>query len=256
VRTTFADYVVVLAIVAASTRFLGGFALGAYLPQFYKRKFPEFNSEYSVLNAFVVSVAGGISSVAGGKIADMMEAKYGSYACGLIPVVGSVLGLFPILGALQVDDFYVSIFFVLCSYLLVECWFGPALKMIVTRIPKETRALAISFYLFSGSMIGNISPIVIGWLDDGSTVQSLVDLLSTILLISYVGCAILFFLAVLLVRRSSKYELIPNPSALHPSEEETEETLSAPLRTGDDETERPLESRTAAALRGELSMDD
>ena len=168
-RIAFSDVVILVIFIAASTRFMGGFALGAYLPQFYKRKFPDFNSEYSVLNAFVVSFAGGISSISGGRLADIAETRFGSYACGLIPAIGSLLGLFPILGSLYVDDFYTSVFFLFVSYLLVECWFGPALKIIQSRMRKEVRGFTISIYLFSGSMIGNISPIIVGWLDDGAS---------------------------------------------------------------------------------------
>lgn len=54
--------VIVMVFIASALRFIGGFTLGAYLPIFYSRVFPNFNTQYSILNSGVVSVGGNLHS--------------------------------------------------------------------------------------------------------------------------------------------------------------------------------------------------
>jgi hypothetical protein len=111
----------------------------------YKNAYPENNNQFSILNAFVVAVAGATSSVAGGRLADKMETTYGPKFSLVVPIVGSVLGLGAILACLQMKhNFYGSIALLCLSYLLVECWFGPCLKVLQGRIPNEAKATGIS----------------------------------------------------------------------------------------------------------------
>lgn len=58
IRITLSKPVLVALFFASALRFLGGYSIGAYLPIFYSRVFPDYNSQYSVLNAGVVSVGG------------------------------------------------------------------------------------------------------------------------------------------------------------------------------------------------------
>jgi MFS family permease len=90
-HVVWSDKVVVLVFVAAALRFFGGFALGAYLAPYYKRGFPDKNAEFGVLNAFVVSVAGALSAILGGRLADYW-ARFDVRARGYVFPPCSVLG--------------------------------------------------------------------------------------------------------------------------------------------------------------------
>lgn len=50
--------VVVTVFAASAMRFLGGYSIASYLPIYYSRAFPHYNDQYSVINAFVVSLGG------------------------------------------------------------------------------------------------------------------------------------------------------------------------------------------------------
>lgn len=50
--------VVVCVFAASAMRFLGGYSIASYLPIYYARAFPHYNDQYSVINAFVVSLGG------------------------------------------------------------------------------------------------------------------------------------------------------------------------------------------------------
>ena len=55
-------------LLAASIRFMGGYAIAGYLPTFYESKWSSLTSQYSEINAFVVAFGGFFSSFLGGKI--------------------------------------------------------------------------------------------------------------------------------------------------------------------------------------------
>lgn len=79
-------------VIAGSFRFFGGYAIGYYMPSYFGKIYPENETTYSVLNAFVVSCGGFISAYGGGLLSDKFESKtYMSkaYVC----IIGSLLGV-------------------------------------------------------------------------------------------------------------------------------------------------------------------
>lgn len=62
--------------IAGSFRFFGGYAIGYYLQSYFGGVYPDDYKLYGVLNAFVVSVGGFISALAGGYISDKYEKRY------------------------------------------------------------------------------------------------------------------------------------------------------------------------------------
>jgi MFS family permease len=79
-------------VIAGSFRFFGGYAIGYYMPSFFGKLYPDYQTEYSILNAFVVSFGGFCSSYGGGVLSDIYEKKtYMSkaYVC----IIGSLLGV-------------------------------------------------------------------------------------------------------------------------------------------------------------------
>ena len=150
-----------------------------------------YRLRYSILNAAVVSTGGALSSFLGGFLADRW-AKKQVKARAWVPAIGSVLGFIPFIGTLYFENFYASIACLFFEYLFAECWFGPAISIIQLRIPQQARGVAISLFLFSAQMIGNIAPTIFGALDAGSA-KSLQTLLLLGAAVSYLGCAVLFF---------------------------------------------------------------
>ena len=146
---------------------------------------------YSLLNAAVVSAGGALSSFLGGFLADRW-AKKQVKARAWVPAIGSVLGFIPFIGTLYFENFYASIACLFFEYLFAECWFGPAISIIQLRIPQQARGVAISLFLFTAQMIGNIAPTIFGALETGSA-ESLQTLLLLGAAVSYLGCAVLFF---------------------------------------------------------------
>jgi len=78
-------------VIAGSFRFFGGYAIGFYMPLYFGKVYPDDQTIYSILNAFVVSVGGFISAFGGGILSDVLEKK--SYmAKAWICIIGSFLG--------------------------------------------------------------------------------------------------------------------------------------------------------------------
>jgi hypothetical protein len=191
IKLTLSEPTVLLLFAAASLRFLGGYSIGSFLPIYYNRQFSEFRDQYSVLNAFVVSVGGALSSYLGGAISDAW-CKRTPRARALIPAIGSSLALLPFALTMFSSNFYVSIAGLFLEYLLAECWFGPALAILQNALPSAVRGTAIAVYLFLGTLIGNAAPAIIGLLDPGSV--AIRYYLFFAVVISYAGCAVLFFI--------------------------------------------------------------
>jgi len=189
-KIVFSDKCVVILIVAAALRFLGGFSIGAFMPIFYKREFESYQDEYSYLNAGVVSAGGALSSYLGGYLSDLWTKKEPK-ARAWVPAIGSILGLVPFIGAVFAPNFYSSIACLLLAYIFAECWFGPAISIIQLRIPPEARGVAIAVYMFVGQMVGNIAPAVMGAVDDDTT-ETVQIMLAVAVAGSYGGCALLF----------------------------------------------------------------
>lgn len=191
-KIVLSDKCTMLLIVAAALRFIGGFGIGGYLPLFFSRQYPDYNDEYSYLNAGVVSFGGALSSFLGGFLADRWT-KTQPKAKAWIPAIGCILGYPLMIGVLYSGDFYASIVCLFFEYLVAECWFGPALSIIQVRIPNESRGIAIALYLFIGQMIGNCAPLIMGKIDDSST-ATVQKMLAIVVGMSYIGCALVFLL--------------------------------------------------------------
>lgn len=57
-------------LIASSLRNFGGCIVASFLPVFFGRNYPQYKTEYALLNAVAVSVCGLVASVGGGLIAD------------------------------------------------------------------------------------------------------------------------------------------------------------------------------------------
>lgn len=199
-RIISSDRVVLLLFLATPLRFLGGFAIGTFLPQYFKRRFPAQQAVYATLNALVVSLGGATSAYTGGYVSDRWKKSGDVRAPALVPALASLAGLLPFVGVMYSPSFPVAMLCLLLEYLIAESWFGPAISIMQDRLPPQTRGTAVSIYLFIASIVGSVAPLLLGSLDDGATYQGLQRHLMIFVSISYISTAVVFAAVAWLLR--------------------------------------------------------
>ncbi|KAH9259114.1 hypothetical protein BASA81_002734 [Batrachochytrium salamandrivorans] len=217
------DAVFGLVLVGSSLRMAGAFTLAAYLPQFFKEKFPEHNVEFGLINSLLVLVCGTASSVVLGPVlhAQLERIVTGKWTLLFVPIGGSLLGLAALLSVLrEEDEFYLSMGKLSATLLLVEGWLVPSLT--VVQHSKNSNA-AITVLLVS-SLVGSLGPVFVGqfllhdkYKQHGE--MSLRTVLSDVAVVSLFGTAVFFSLASLKVYREHIH------SDGEESEEEEEEVI-------------------------------
>ena len=65
-----------LIFIASFFRFCSGLMIGVWAASYYKQAFPDYASEYAVVNALIVGVMGFSSGILGGYIADGLGSWY------------------------------------------------------------------------------------------------------------------------------------------------------------------------------------
>jgi hypothetical protein len=64
------------------------------------------------------------------------------------------------------SNFYASMTFLFLIYLLSEGWISPAISMIQQIISNEIKGIAISVFLFTTTISGMLSTVLVGVLED------------------------------------------------------------------------------------------
>lgn len=162
IQTIFTTRLVVLLFAASSLRFMGGYAIAGYLPTFYGVVFPQYDTQYSYINAYVVAAGGFLSSWLGGLVSDKwltFEPRARMY----LPALGCFTGL-PFMAVCCLSpDFYTSILLGLfCEYLFAESWFGAVIATIQSSLPADCRALAIACFTLIATFFGSAASYLIG----------------------------------------------------------------------------------------------
>jgi MFS family permease len=111
-------------------RTFGGIAVATYLPLYFLRVYPEYKQQFAVANALSLAIGGLISSMAGGIIADKMEAK--DYRAKSWVCIVSSLMAFPLTAicCLIRGNFWLSMSAIILKTLLASCFMSPAMTMI------------------------------------------------------------------------------------------------------------------------------
>jgi hypothetical protein len=122
-----------------------------------------------------------------------------------VPALGAVIALPFMFGVVCSPTFFTAMLCLVGEYLAAECWFGPTLAFLQNALPSSVHGLATACFLFVGTMIGNISPAVLGAVDDRlNNKDDLRWWLLGVVGVSYVGCALLFAVAGCLLGRKGK----------------------------------------------------
>jgi MFS family permease len=177
-------------LIASSLRNVGGYALGSFLPSFFKRTYPSHYELYSSLNVIVVGVCGCAASLLGGALADGLSRKYGNLALGLLVTALGAIFATPLMWlCLSGWSFALSIGTLAAAYILAEAWWGPTVKHMQWSAPGSSAAVGV--WSASCTVIGNIGPLLTALLEDRASL-SLGNSLTITILISYLGCAAVF----------------------------------------------------------------
>ena len=156
-----------LLFAASSLRFCGGYAIAGYLPTMYDAIFPEFSTQYSYINAYVVAFGGFLSSWLGGVVADSWQKSGEKKARLYLPALGCFLSLPFMAICCLAPNFYISILLGLFfEYLVAECWFGPVVAALQSSLPPDCRALAIACFTLIATLFGSLASYLIGLVYD------------------------------------------------------------------------------------------
>jgi predicted MFS family arabinose efflux permease len=148
---------------AAISRYFAGYAIGYYMPSYFQQNWVDKKTQYSSLNAIVVSLCGFMSALLGGLISDHYSKKGLHMSKAYVCIGGSLLGIPTILlCTLSNDNFYLAMFGLALEYFFAECWIGPAITMVIDTISPENKGFAVSAFLFSATISGTISSTLLG----------------------------------------------------------------------------------------------
>ncbi|KAG5189317.1 major facilitator superfamily domain-containing protein [Tribonema minus] len=189
---------VLLLLLASSLRMIGTWVGAAYLPTYFHRAYPAYESQYSVINGVIVAAGGVLSSSVGGALADRWGKRSpGGYAW--VPALGAALGLMPAGVALFCGNFYVSMAALGAQNLLAECWLGPGMAILQREVPRDMVGVSVAVLLFCNTVTANVGPWIISAIDPGT--DAVRDPIFCQLALSYLGSALVFgWLGVLLQR--------------------------------------------------------
>jgi len=187
-------------LIGGSFRFFGGYSIAFFMPSYFNVIYADYKTQYSVLNAVIVSLCGLISSYAGGWISDTYEKKgyfmTKSYICIFAGLAGIPTMFFC---TMFQTNFWFSISFLGAEYLVAECFFSPAIAMVLNTISVANRGFAVSVYLFCATIAGTFATWLLGQMATHYDAKNHPNLYGQILFIfvciSYGGSVPFFYLA-------------------------------------------------------------
>lgn len=148
--------------VGATLRLLGGFALGGWIPSFYRRVFGLEPWEISLYLSIVLTIGGLCGSYVGGFVADIWSRKSSAGKIWLV-LVSTIISIPFITATLLLPSVYLSLLCLLIASFFGEMWFGSSAAAVQDLIEPNLRGVATAVYLM-GIGIGGISPALVGYL--------------------------------------------------------------------------------------------
>eukprot|EP00640_Fibrocapsa_japonica_P001860 CAMPEP_0113940958 /NCGR_PEP_ID=MMETSP1339-20121228/6974_1 /TAXON_ID=94617 /ORGANISM="Fibrocapsa japonica" /LENGTH=453 /DNA_ID=CAMNT_0000944957 /DNA_START=10 /DNA_END=1371 /DNA_ORIENTATION=+ /assembly_acc=CAM_ASM_000762 len=185
--------------VAASLRYVGGYAIAGYMAVYFEDEFADYSTVYSYLNASVVALGGIISSWAGGYLSDIWERAGNKSARVWVPALGSLLAIPFMIMTVLASNFYVGMLGLFLEYLFAECWFGPIMSILQSHLSARSIATAVGCYTFCVTMIGSLGSYLMGvyydWAEAGeiaSTANIVRYELLVVVVVSYFLAGLIF----------------------------------------------------------------
>lgn len=79
-------------LLAGFFRFFGGYSLGFLTAEFFENRYPDYNTQFSIMNAVIVIGGGLPASIIGGLLSDKCEKRVGNIK-GLIAGCGALIAV-------------------------------------------------------------------------------------------------------------------------------------------------------------------
>jgi len=179
---------------ATAFRFFGSFAISFWSARFFKKVFPEYQNEFSIINGVSVIVINLPSIYIGGALGDHYEKSYPqvkAFIAGVCPVLA-----FPFLLVAFVfsQNFWFSVWIYMFNFFFSEMWMGNTISMMQNLFPSQIVGTALSIFFLSGGLAGAAANLILGILNDHYVTHEGVDdshvsgyLITIIAGISYFG---------------------------------------------------------------------
>jgi MFS family permease len=144
-----------------------GYGLTYWGPSFLQRSLEVDILTISLFVAPVAGVAGAISAIAGGKIADRLARARGLHAQSWMVAVLKTIALPFMLGFFLIPDWHLAIGAYFVAVLFQNSYLGPTFALIQGLAPIRQRALWAAVTLLSINLIGlGLGPTMVGVLSD------------------------------------------------------------------------------------------
>lgn len=192
-----------LLFLACFLRFCAGLSIAVWAAPYFRLTFPDNAAQYSVINAFIVSVCGFTSSVIGGALADRASKQVVSWGKDenfgklLVPIVGTVLAVPAWWLCIHAGTFEASMAWLAVEYLVAECWFGPVNAVLQSSVESNKGGLAQGMFVLTGAL-ANSAPALLGtWYGSSKILQggggeNLSKLLGFAVCLAYLTSAVAF----------------------------------------------------------------
>lgn len=171
---------------ASLLRFSSGLCIGVWSAPFFREAFPDHASDYSIIQALITAVAGTVSGLGGGILADKLAASTPTTGTGAsatapkmdfldvdsvgrrmyVPVIGSLLAApawyWAISQQASTDgNFEWAMIWLSLEYLVAECWFGPVISTLQATVGPRVGGTAQGLFTLTGA-IANLAPTALG----------------------------------------------------------------------------------------------
>ena len=135
----------------------------AFLPVYFQRNFPNFKSQFAVMNAASLIGCGFLANIIGSIITTKLEKKT-HMAKSLVIVLGSLIG-FPFFAlTCFAKNFQVAIFSNIFQLLFMSYYLAPSVTMMQKATGPQNAGLVLSTETFFAYVVGTIFPLLFGFL--------------------------------------------------------------------------------------------
>ena len=185
-----------LLLSATALRYCAGFTIGIWKAPYIFAKFPGAEEAFASTNAAIIAIAGIISGIGGGYLADQLAKSAiirtstttstqpnNGTTTGIttrdyllsrtwVPALGSLLAVPLWLQFLHADTPETAASWLFLEYLAAECWFGPTLASFYDVVGSDRRGASNGLFSLL-TAVGNLAPVAVGALTSGAIADNL-----------------------------------------------------------------------------------
>lgn len=141
-------------------RTFGSTIVSAYIPVFFMKTFPQFQSQYALINAGIYTFLGFSSNILGGLISDFYERKKSYMAKANICMFGAYAAIPLTAIACFTSNFYLAIFAFALKILFSGGHFAPAVTMMQNATDSSNSGFVVSAYSFYAHISETFAPLI------------------------------------------------------------------------------------------------